>query len=316
LLPTCNDLRFLPEAVQSILGQTHRDFELVVIDDGSTDQTAGYLQSLGDPRVRVIRLETNRGVTAALNVGLAQCQGKYVARMDADDIAEPDRLRRQFEFLESHSEIGILGSSRLLIGEHGAPISLAPAMTDDLSIRWKCLLGNPLAHPTVMLRREIFLSYDLNYRSAQDYELWTRLLPLTQAANLAEPLVRYRIRASSISRSRRAEQLANHDRIALLANRRLLPGFPLTPQQITQLRGRYGGQSVRDEAMDPVDPVWLAFLENMLNEFATTYSSHDGIDECVQRQTKWIDGFRAPTGPGPSRWPGPHGEHRPISLPI
>jgi hypothetical protein len=288
LLPTHNDVRFLPEAVQSILGQTHADLELVVVDDGSTDQTAAYLRSLADPRVRVIRLDTNRGITAALNAGLAECRGKYVARMDADDIAEPDRLRRQSEFLEANRDIGIVGSSRLLIDEQGKPIAPAPAMTDDLSIRWKCLLGNPLAHPTVMLRREIFVGYDLNYRAAQDYELWTRLLPLTRAANLAEPLLRYRIRPSSISRSRQAEQLANHDRIALLANRRLLPSFPLTAEQITQLRGRYGGQSVRDEAMDPADSEWIGLLEQMLSAFTRIYASHAGIDRCVRQQRERI----------------------------
>jgi hypothetical protein len=295
LLATWNDLRFLPGAVQSILDQTLADFQFVIVDDGSTDQTVRYLDSLDDPRVRTMRLSSNAGLAAALNAGLEECRGIFIARMDADDIAEPDRLRRQVEFLEDQPEIGVVGCSRLLIDEDAMPISRAPAMTDDLSIRWKCLLGNPLAHPTVMLRREVLdrhaLRYDPTYRSAQDYELWTRLLPLTRAANLAEPLLRYRIRSSSISRSRHAEQLANHDRIALQANRQLLPNFPLTAERITNLRGRYGGQSVRDESMDPADPSWLGLLEEMLNAFAARYSSDAALETCFSRQVQWINRF-------------------------
>ena len=122
-----------------------------------------------------------------------------------------------------------------------------------------------------MFRRELLsrhdLRYDEMYRSAQDYELWTRLLRVTRAANIGRPLLQYRIRGSSISRLRRTEQLANHDRIALLANRRLLPTSPLTAQAITNLRGRYGGHGVRDAAMNPGDTRWIDVLRGMLESF-------------------------------------------------
>jgi glycosyltransferase involved in cell wall biosynthesis len=296
LLPTWNALRYLPAAVGSILSQDSDDFEFVIIDDGSTDPTAGYLESLRDTRLRILRNSVNLGVTESLNLGLNACRGEYIARMDADDIAEPDRLSTQLAFLESHTDVGIVGSSRLLIDENGQSLGTAPTMTDDLSIRWKCLLGNPLPHPTVMLRKELLdrhsLRYDPAFRSAQDYELWTRLLRVTRAQNISRPLLRYRIGPSSISRSRRAEQLANHDRIALLANQRLLPSFPLDALQIRNLRARYGGALVRDPELDPSDSQWIELLNAMLDAFRKAHIGAPGVEECVNQQQEWIDGFR------------------------
>jgi glycosyltransferase involved in cell wall biosynthesis len=295
---------YLPEAVTSILSQSMGDFELVIVDDASTDATPQYLIEGGhstlwkrDSRVRVLRNKTNLGVAESLNRGLDACHGEYIARMDADDIAEPDRLSTQLEFLESHPDIGIVGSSRLLIDESGRPIRNAPAMSDDLSIRWKCLLGNPLPHPTVMFRRKILeqhsLRYDAAFRSAQDYELWTRLLQVTRAANISRPLLRYRVSPSSISQLRKAEQIANHDRIALLANQRLLPSFPLGAEQTQNLRARYGGASVRNPELSQSDPQWIDLLYLMLNAFAELHQSAPGIEQCVARQGEWIEEFRS-----------------------
>jgi hypothetical protein len=295
LLPTWNAISFLPAAVESILTQTFDDLELVIVDDASDDATPDYLASISDPRVRVLRNQTNLGVTESLNHGLDACIGCCIARMDADDIAEPDRLAAQFALLEANAEVGIVGSSRTLINEAGETIGVAPAMTGNLAIRWKCLLGNPLPHPTVMIRRAVLdqhaLRYDPAFRSAQDYELWTRLLCVTKAANVARPLLQYRICASSISRSRTVEQCANHDRIALLANQRLLPSFPLNASQLQNLRGRYGGASVRDQSMAQSDIQWLQLLDAMLTAFGESHRSSPGIEECFAQQQKWIAAF-------------------------
>ena len=261
LMSVHNDRRFLPEAVESILGQSFGDFELLVIDDGSTDGSGDYLCRLTDPRLRVIRNARNLGLTRSLNIGLNRADGRYVARMDADDVAEPDRLRRQVEFLDGNDDVGVVGTSRTLLDETGGTVAVAPAAADDRGIRWKCLLGNPLAHPTVMMRHDVLnrhrLRYDESYATAQDYELWSRLLPVTKAANLVEPLLRYRLRAG-VSVTRKAEQLANHDRIAHACIRRLVPGFKIDASEVSQLRGRFGGHSVRDPSMDPDDFAWIA----------------------------------------------------------
>src|SRR5690349_12551287 len=110
-----NDARFLPHAVESILAQSFEDFEFLVIDDGSTDASGAYLCGLTDGRVRLIRNPSNLGLTRSLNVGLGAARGTFVARMDADDVALPQRLARQVQFLRTHPKVGIVGCSRTLI---------------------------------------------------------------------------------------------------------------------------------------------------------------------------------------------------------
>jgi glycosyltransferase involved in cell wall biosynthesis len=286
LMSVHNDLQYLRESVDSILNQTFSDFEFILIDDGSTDGSGDFLKSLQDPRVKLLVNHSNIGLTASLNFGLDLARGKYLARMDADDISEPQRLERQVNFLESHSQIGIVGCSRHLIDEDGKTVAIAPAIEDDLSIRWKCLMGNPFAHPTVMIRRQVLLDnalrYDPSFRTAQDYELWTRLLPCTQAANIAEPLLRYRLR-NGISRVSKAQQVANHDRIIRLAIQRLLPGFDLDPADIPQLRGRFGGMSVREPGMSSDNQPWAGIYLKMLDAFCRQYAKCDGIQNLRER---------------------------------
>jgi glycosyltransferase involved in cell wall biosynthesis len=221
----------------------------------------------------------NLGLPLSLNRGLDACGGDYIARMDADDIAEPDRIDAQVRFLDEHPHIGIVGSARTVIDDTGQYRYVAPAVPDDLSIRWKCLLGNPFAHPTIMLRTKMGtgailsnprdrqeLRYDPRFSTAQDYQLWVRVLALTEGANIERPLLRYRIRPG-LSITRRPEQLANHDRIAFGAIRRFVPDFPITPDEIPQLRGRYGGMSVRDLELDPLDPHWRQRYGELLESF-------------------------------------------------
>jgi glycosyltransferase involved in cell wall biosynthesis len=122
-----NDLRYLPQAVDSILRQSFDGFEFLILDDGSTDGSADYLRRLTDPRVRLVRNETNLGLTRSLNGGLDLAGGEFIARMDADDVVMPERLARQVAFLQAHPDTGIVGSSRVLIDEAGDVIAHAPA---------------------------------------------------------------------------------------------------------------------------------------------------------------------------------------------
>ena len=279
-----NDRPYLAESVESILAQTFDDFELLVIDDGSTDGSGDYLAQVPDPRLQLMRNGTNLGLTCSLNTGLDHAAGKYLARMDGDDAAAPDRFARQVEFLERNAEVGIVGSSRTLIDDAGRFVAHAPAVTDDLAIRWKCLLGNPLAHPTVMIRADVLdrhaLRYDERFATAQDYELWSRLLPVTQAANLPQPLVSYRLR-KGVSATRKAEQLANHDRIAYGAIRSLVAGFDICPAEVTELRGRFGGYSVREPSMDPDEPKWVRKYQALRDAFMAAHAGDQLEDRAL-----------------------------------
>ncbi len=289
LMSVYNDDRFLKAAVESILAQTYADLEFVIVDDGSSDGTAEILRSFKDDRIKIAVSKRNWGLTASLNRGLRSCRGRFLARIDSDDIADPQRIRRQVDFLEKRADVGIVGSSRLLVDESGQIVGRSNPPTDDLAIRWKSLLGNPFGHPTVMLRMELLkryrLQYDRSYRTAQDYELWTRLLRVTRGANLQEPLVHYRLRNGS-PRTDRTKQLDCHDRIAALAIRRLLPEFPLTDEQVRNLRGRYGGWSVRDVAMNQLDPVWRQLYLSMFDAFGVAFGYEPSLMP-LRWQVRW-----------------------------
>jgi glycosyltransferase involved in cell wall biosynthesis len=288
LLPVYNDRAFVQEAVESILAQTFGDLELLIVDDASDDGSTDYLMSLRDPRVSVFRNDENLGITRTLNRGLGHAKGEYVARMDADDVSVPHRLEVQVKCLEENLDIGIVGSSRILIDEQGAFVAAALATPDDLATRWKCLLGNPFAHSTVVLRRRVLdahsLRYDESFETAEDYELWSRLMPRTRGLNVSEPLLRYRLRDGGISRSRRAEQIETHDRIAYTTIRRLVPGFKIRPEGVVELRGRYGGASVREIDMDPRDPRWLQCYIDLLEAFLQAHRHEPGADAFRERQ--------------------------------
>src|SRR3954470_3560808 len=288
LMSVHNGDAFVREAVESVLAQTFGDFEFLLYDDASTDGTTDYLMGLRDPRLSVYRNEENLGLTATLNRGLEQAKGEYVARMDADDVCTPERLERQGKVLDENLDVGLVGSSRILIDEQGDFVAAAFATPDDLGIRWKCLLGNPFAHPTVVLRKRVLdahgLYYDESFVTAQDYELWTRLLPRTRAVNLSEPLLRYRLRETGGSRSRKIEQLENHDHIAWTAIRRLVPGFKIRPEGVTELRGRFGGHSVREPDMDRRDPQWLQCYIELLDAFIEAHQHEPAAEAFRERQ--------------------------------
>ncbi len=256
----------LAESVESILEQTERDLELIVVDDGSSDDSGEILKRLSrrDPRLRPLRSEVNLGQATALNSGLEAAGGRYIARMDADDVAEPERLATQVAWLERNPDVGLLGSAVRLVAEGNRPEVVRERPETDLEIRWTSLLDNPFMHPTVMIRRDVLerhaLRYDQSLRTTQDYDLWTRLLTVTQAANLPEPLVRYRRPAAKPS-PRREDQLTNHDRIALRAIEERLPGFAIDLPQVTGLRAFFvGGREITPVGQDDRLPLCRLYL--------------------------------------------------------
>jgi glycosyltransferase involved in cell wall biosynthesis len=205
----------LVAAIDSILAQTFRDFELIVVDDGSTDGTARILAAVrqADQRVRILENARNLGLVASLNRGLAEARGALIARMDADDVSRPHRLARQVEFLRRHPEVDVLGSRLRVLGTWR--VWKPPLSHDDIVAR--LLFESPLYHPTVMLRRHRDdgqgglgerIVYDERRTHAEDYDLWVRLGLDHGArfANLPEVLLDYRIHRASVSRQFQAAQ--------------------------------------------------------------------------------------------------------------
>jgi glycosyltransferase involved in cell wall biosynthesis len=195
LMPAYNAERYLKEAIESIIKQSFTDFELIVVDDGSTDQTGKILQELagGDPRIHLFANQKNLGIVRTLNLGLVECKGKYIARMDADDISLPNRLQIQYDYLEAHPEVGALGSALSYID--GQSKELHVNRYSDL--HKSLLLENPLFHPTVMFRNATIQVNQIHYREkfqwAEDYSFWLEIYQYSTLAALDEILVLYRI---------------------------------------------------------------------------------------------------------------------------
>ncbi|MFT8242525.1 glycosyltransferase [Roseomonas sp. BN140053] len=196
VLPVRDGARFLEAAVNSILGQSLRELELLVVDDGSRDETPAILRRLAaaDARLRVLS-GPPLGLVPALNRGLREARAPLVARMDADDVAAPERLARQVAALEAAPEVALLGTGWRVVRADGQPRRDVSPPTGSEAIRAALVRANPIAHPTVILRRAAVLGvggYRPAFRLAEDFDLWLRLAERHELRNLPEPLLDYR----------------------------------------------------------------------------------------------------------------------------
>ena len=201
LMPVFNGEAFVAEAIESILGQTWTDFELVIVDDGSTDSSPRILESFRDPRIRVITSPAREGIAQALNRGLAATSASLVARQDADDISHPTRLERQLAFLEANPSVVLVGTQVRVIDARGR-VSRPPGWRRPLThagIRFQSMFDNPFIHGSVVFRREPVGFYDTAFRSAEDFDLWSRVAAHHRVANLPEELVDHRMHADSMA---------------------------------------------------------------------------------------------------------------------
>ena len=196
------DLRFLDQAVDSILTQEYDDLELVVIDDGTGAGAVFADLAQRDPRIRVLTNETNVGAATSANRGIAAARGEIIARLDADDIAEPAHVRSLVAALDADPALGLVGGAVSLIDEDDRDHGVRAMPTTDLDIRWTILFHCPFFHSTVAYRRHLFDAAG-GYRDheliSQDHYLWHEMLPLTRAANLPEPLTRYRMNSQGLT---------------------------------------------------------------------------------------------------------------------
>ncbi len=216
LMSVYNGEKYLKEAIDSILGQTFKDFEFLIINDGSTDKTGEILKSYNDPRIKIINNEKNIGLTKSLNKGLTLARGEYIARQDADDISMPERLEKEVEFLEQNRNVGLVGTDYLFINEKGKVIHIVKCLNGSRELKAKLLEGNQFGHGSVMLRRECIDKvgvYREEFKFAQDYDFCLRIAEMYDVANISEPLYKWRIDSKSISVAKKALQ----DKYALLA---------------------------------------------------------------------------------------------------
>jgi glycosyltransferase involved in cell wall biosynthesis len=219
--------RFFEPSIRSILNQTFRNFEFLIVDDASTDGSAEVAEAWAcrDSRIRLIRNTEHKGQTACLNQGLYLARGRWIARQDADDLAHPSRLSKQHRFLSVQPGVVLLGTNGRIIDEQDRLTGLLDAPLSQQGIRWTSPFLNPFMHTSVIFHaetiRDQFGGYNEDYRIAQDYELWTRVIVSHQSANLPERLACYRHLTSSLSKAGREVAFAEAAKVSAREARRV-----------------------------------------------------------------------------------------------
>jgi len=239
-----NGEQYLSQAIESILNQTIIDFEFIVIDDGSTDNTRAILENFDDPRLVHLHNQQNEGLPASLNRGLSVAKGEYIARQDADDVSMPDRFAHQVAYLDSHPKVGLLGCWAKIIAEDGNTISISKKLQTNEEIQNRLHRSSCLVHGSVMFRRDCLEEAGL-YRPiflrAQDRDLWLRMAKICEINNLSKTLYNWRFNPNAYTVSRtirhgrysllaveankKANFLTDEKLIQSFVERRLYPGF-------------------------------------------------------------------------------------------
>lgn len=258
IMPVYNGEKYLSQAIDSILSQSYETFELIIIDDGSTDKTSDIIGSYKDGRIRVIRGGHN-GVSAARNRAIGSAKGQYIAFQDADDISHGDRLKKQIEFMESNKDIAMVGTNYVVIDSAGQEINKTHIFThpDDLALALVCF--NDFGQGTVMIRAEIAksLKYNESISLGEDYDLWTRVSRKYKIANLAEYLYFWRFHSDSawISNQEPMKKsvytIRDREFNHYLSNDRRYKVAALHPTSLTALKAylTHKGQLCRDMAL-------------------------------------------------------------------
>lgn len=206
LMPVYNGGIFLKESIDSILRQSYRELELIIINDGSEDDSESTVLSYNDGRLQYVKQE-RQGIVKTLNKGLSLCRGEYIARMDADDIAEKSRIEKQVDFLQTHPQVQVVGAYINIFGNGKALVKKYPLSAK--AINWAMLRSNAMAHPAVLFRKTL-VAGDYYYKEAfhpsEDYELWCRLCLTHAFANIPEVLLQYRVHHAQVSMQMHAEQ--------------------------------------------------------------------------------------------------------------
>ncbi|WP_291726106.1 glycosyltransferase family 2 protein [Bernardetia sp.] len=231
VMPVFNGEKFIKMAIESILNQTYKDFELVIINDGSTDSSAEIIQSYQDERIRFLENEGNRGIFYTRNRLFEEAKGEYIAILDCDDCAEPIRLEKQVAFLDENEEFGLVGSWITIIDNENTIKGAWQLEHRPERIAAKLLFLNQFAQSSIMMRKEFSeLKYRKEYPPAEDYDLWIRIAHKTRVINLPESLIKYRIHDNNISQTQR--ETADRNVLKIYKNQLEELGVYATPDEL------------------------------------------------------------------------------------
>ena len=229
IMPVYNGSKFLSASIDSILSQTFEDFEFIIIDDGSTDNSLELIKNYKDERIKLFVNEKNMGVTNTLNKALKLANCELIARHDCDDIALPTRLAKQVDIMSSKTEVVCVGAWMELIDKNNKVLTYWKYPKTDNLINWKLLFNNAIGHPVAMFRKsnaDKLVGYSNDFKDAEDYEFWARMSRDGEFYNLPEVLIRYRVHENSISQSKIASQQSTQTKISNTLIQNLLDQEP------------------------------------------------------------------------------------------
>lgn len=236
-IPVFNAENYILESLKSILDQTYKNLEILIIDDGSTDNTVKIINSLNDSRIRLLRNSENKGIPYTRNRGLRQANGKYLAIMDADDISYPDRIKKQVEFMEKNPEIDVAASYYKIIGGRFKK-TFKPKFIKKEELKIDLLFANSIGNPTSIIRMETIkrhnLCYNENYFVSQDYGMWIEISKIGNLVIIPEVLLKYRFGHDNISKKSEEKKWKKRKKIIDSIHKDLLDyyGFNLNDEEL------------------------------------------------------------------------------------
>ncbi len=204
LMPVYNSEKYLNKAIDSILGQTFENFEFIIIDDCSTDNSLKIIESYTDKRIKLLKNDVNCGICKTLNKGLLHCTGEYIARMDSDDISSCQRFEKQVKYLDENPHVGVVGSSITIIDENDREQRVSHFSDSVENMRVDMFFACGVAHPSTMIRKDAFDNaggYDHDFSGVEDHEMWCRILDKYQIVSLRETLLKYRVHEKQITQN-------------------------------------------------------------------------------------------------------------------
>lgn len=275
LMPVYNAEKYLAEAIDSIIAQSYTNWELILINDGSTDSSEAIILSYADRRIKYHKNEQNIGLIDTLNKGIDLCKGKYIARMDADDIAMPDRLKNQVALMNHNTELVLCGTNALVIDNDGNKTGEIINTDSNTLLQISLLFTNPFIHPSVLIRKEALdnLRYNKQAIHIEDYELWTKIAGKGKLANISQPLLKYRWHDTNVSvkHADTQEQLKDQLIESLIIEKLQLHPTPeeLRLHRLTFQLYRYGQKRVVDVEQSQKLKEWFKKLSSQNRQLET-----------------------------------------------
>lgn len=272
LMPVYNGEKYLSEAINSILSQTYKDFELLIINDGSTDKSEEIIKGYNDQRIKYIANDYNIGIIRTLNKGLSLIKSEYIARMDADDVSLPERLEKQIQFMDTHPDIAVSGTSILMFNETGN-LRKKRVNKDPKQLKTELLFKCALMHPTVMIRKRVIdegnFTYNEAHQSVEDFGLWQNLSFYYKLSNIQEVLVKYRVNETGITEvAKKDTQKSDNMHIRVYEQAIEYFGIDVSQEDLTSFRYFLTGRAFTDRNR-------ILAVSKLLDLLKNTIEKHD-----------------------------------------